>query len=496
MKKIILSIIITGLLHQGFGQLNIGTGAQWITTSNPTVVLQDVNLVNNGTIAGGAGSFKFMGAQNSSISGTNMPSFYIVEIAKTVDTKVLLDRNINASSSVIFISGQLDLNGNNILLSTGANIAGETETNRIIGANGGFIEITQNLNSPNGNNPGNLGASITSLANLGAVTIRRGHTAQSGTGLATSIHRYYDIIATNNSDLNATLRLKYFDAELNAQTESGLVIYQSNDGGSGWTNISQTSRSTNANYVEKTGINSLSLQTLANDVPAANGVTGLILTGQRKKPTEITLKWLSQTETNMSGYLIQRRLDTEPDFSDGALINTIAAGGSSISPLNYQHIDPNPHAGNSYYRLKIITTDNSFTYSNEIAVPGKAKGSSGGGNGNNRSADDLTMVNGKPMMQTGSIARKITIGPNPNNGNFWFSVNGIEKETIATLYTLDGKQIQQFRIVNLQRQQVNGLRTGLYVLKIPGLDAQKIVVNAGGNLAPSSTPAINTDLKF
>ena len=41
-------------------------------------------------------------------------------------------------------------------------------------------------------------------------------------------------------------------------------------------------------------------------------------------------------------------------------------------------------------------------------------------------------------------SRKLTVGPNPNNGNFWFTVNGIDKETIATLYTIDGKQIKQF----------------------------------------------------
>jgi hypothetical protein len=65
---------------------------------------------------------------------------------------------------------------------TGANIAGETEVNRIIGANGGFVEITQNLNSPMDPNPGSLGASITTSANLGLSPIRRGHTSQSGTG--------------------------------------------------------------------------------------------------------------------------------------------------------------------------------------------------------------------------------------------------------------------------------------------------------------------------
>src|SRR5436190_2102577 len=89
------------------------------------------------------------------------------------------------------------------------------------------------------------------------------------------------------------------------------------------------------------------------------------------------------------------------------------------------------------------------------------------------------------------ITKKIMVGPNPNNGNFWFSVNGIEKETIATLYTIDGKQISQFRVVNLQQQQVSNIRTGMYLLKVPGFETQKIIVNGGGNAMPQSTQTNN-----
>ncbi len=496
MKKIILSIIIICLLQQTFGQVNIGSSAQWVITGNATVVLSDLNLENNGSIAAGTGSFKFMGIQNSNISGSNMPSFYILEIAKTNNAKVLLSRNINVSSSINFISGLLDLNVNNILLSTGANIAGETEANRIIGPNGGFIEITQNLSSPNGSNPGSLGASITTSANLGSVTIRRGHIPQSGTGLTGSINRYYSIVPTNNSNLNATLRLKYFDAELNGQNENSLVLYQSTNSGANWNNLSRTTNSTNSNYVEKTAVTSLALQTLANDNTTAGAVTGLTFTGTRKKATEVKLDWTSQTETNMNSYQVQRKLDTEIDYTDRASVTSLAQNGNSNSPLNYQNIDANAYTGLSYYRLKIIDKNNVVTYSNIISVAGKTKGAKGGGNNN------LTLIGGEEEATAKAISsttsantKKVTVGPNPNNGNFWFSINGIEKETIATLYTIDGKQISQFRVVNLQQQKVSNIRTGIYLLKIPGFETQKIIVNGSGNAAPQSTQSnINSKL--
>src|SRR6187431_618364 len=148
MKKFLILYKLLFLGLGGYGQLSIGTGAQLISNGNTTVVLQNMDLVNNGSISAGAGSFKFTGSQNSAISGSSMPLFSIIEISKTTNAKVLLGRNISIGSSLNFISGQLDLNGNNIMMSSSAMIAGESENNRIIGPNGGFIEITQNMNAP------------------------------------------------------------------------------------------------------------------------------------------------------------------------------------------------------------------------------------------------------------------------------------------------------------------------------------------------------------
>ena len=493
MKSIITIalLVLIGLNMNAQSVMKVSAGATIKTTGGVTIVLTNTDLENDGIInqAADEGGFRFSGTQTSAIKGANAPFIGILEVNKTNGGKLLLNRNISINSSINFISGQLDLNGSNIVLATSANIAGESENNRVIGPNGGFVEISQNMDAPASVNAGNLGATISSSANLGNVTIRRGHAAQSGTGLSSSINRYYSIVPTNNSNLDATLRLKYFDAELNGQDEHILVIYQSNDNGANWSNMSQTTRNNNANYVEKTAMSNLAFQTIANDMAVlVDGVTGLVFTGQRKKATEVQLKWTSQTETNMSGYQVQRRLDNEADFTDKAFINTLAPNGNSLSPLSYQKTDANSHTGISYYRLKIMTTNNTFTYSNVISVEGKTKG--GGGNPNNREVGDsiiTTAVPVKMIPQTKTMTKKVTVGPNPNNGNFWFTVNGIEKETIATLFTIDGKQVNQFRIVNLQQQHVSGIRTGIYLLKIPGFETQRIIVNGSGSAIRQST---------
>ena len=486
--------MLTCVFSNAQNVMKVSAGTAIKTSGGVSIVLSDVDLDNDGSInqGSGEGGFRFTGTQSSAIKGASLPVIGILEVNKTNGGKLLLSRNININSSLNFISGQLDLNGNNILMNAAAMIAGESENNRVIGANGGFVEITQNMNAPAGVNAGNLGATITSTANLGDVTIRRGHTSQSGTGLTNSINRYYLIIPANNNNLNATLRMKYFDNELNIQNENALVIYKSNNSGVDWNNMSQTTRNTNANYVEKTGMSNLTLQTLANDnIIATPGATGVVLSGQRKKATEVTLKWNSLTETNMSGYQIQRRLKNEVDFSDRTFVNTLAPGGNSNSQLSYQNIDANSYADTSYYRLKIIANDATFTYSNEIAITAKTNGgNAGGGNGgggnphNNTLADTTaTTAPAKTITQV-NTTKKITVGPNPNNGNFWFSVNGIKQEIIATLYTVDGKQINQFRVMNVQQQQVSGLKSGIYLLKVPGFETQKIIVNGQGSNLP------------
>jgi hypothetical protein len=62
------------------------------------------------------------------------------------------------------------------------------------------------------------------------VIIKRGHESQVIGGAAgNSLFRYYDIIPTSNTSLNATLRFNYFDGELGTLDETTLVYFKSDD---------------------------------------------------------------------------------------------------------------------------------------------------------------------------------------------------------------------------------------------------------------------------
>ena len=62
------------------------------------------------------------------------------------------------------------------------------------------------------------------------------------------------------------------------------------------------------------------------------------------------------------------------------------------------------------------------------------------------------------------------------------------------LYTMDGKVLKRFRVSNLQEQKVSDLQSGIYILKVDGLQSFKIIVQSGGNstnhLSVTNTPSI------
>lgn len=469
MKKY-LTIILLGLLSmQSMAQLTIQSGTRWVTSGQVTVNIQDMNFANNGSFVPGLGVLRFSGTQSNSIGGTSTIPVYHLDLQKTNTAQVTLQTNIQVSSMINFGAGYLNLNNKTVTLNNGALLNNEKETSRIIATTGGEVIYTATLNAPNAVNPGNLGAVISSTANLGTVTIKRGHLLQSGSGLSNSINRYYIITPQNNTGLNASIRFIYFDGEKNGLDENSFVLYQSADGTS-WTNLSQTARSTSLNYVEKTVINSFSKYTLGTDVVAPGcSATNVALSVKAAKQNTVSITWATATETNNKAFAVDRKLKGETLFSQIGYVASKAIAGNSSTQLSYSFTDSNAPADTAYYRLRIISlTDNICFSDSKTFVP------KGGGKG--KPNNNVSLVDAK-QGELFATEPKLTVGPNPNNGNFFFSIDGIEDPTVVELFTIDGKAVSKFIVTNLQKQQVTGLRSGVYLLRVPvkGL-AQKIIV--------------------
>jgi hypothetical protein len=271
MKRIFLSqnitlllIILTCSFKIVSAQLTVTANAHLVSSgSNTQIVLQNVSVVNNGTINHSSGNIKFNGTSITSISGNGTLSLYNLELNKTANP-VSLSRSISVKNQLKFTSGILNLNGFDVdLLSTGT-LVNETENSRITGGIGGTVKTTVTLNAPNAANPGNIGAVFTSTENFGSVSIQRGHRMQiNDQETGTSILRYYEITPTNNASLKATLHFNYFDAELNGIAESNLVLFKGSANGS-WIEKGYTTRDATTNFVEKINNPDFSRWTLSN----------------------------------------------------------------------------------------------------------------------------------------------------------------------------------------------------------------------------------------
>ncbi|MFH1213621.1 MAG: FlgD immunoglobulin-like domain containing protein [Candidatus Neomarinimicrobiota bacterium] len=174
---------------------------------------------------------------------------------------VTLGQATTVSGTLTLTNGNLDMSGYGL---TWVNLIGTK----------GTVSQTQTLNAPTDVNIANLGAVITSGANLSSTVVKRGFTIlMSGSSLG--INRWFEITPTTNTGLNATLVLNYEESEIPLiLDESELALFSSADTGKTWVNRGGTLDAVN-NKITLTGIDAFSLWTIG----APGGVAGTYYVG-------------------------------------------------------------------------------------------------------------------------------------------------------------------------------------------------------------------------
>jgi hypothetical protein len=437
-KKILAGLFVGALSFKPFAQSHfiIQSGTELKLWNGNYIVLENSHLVNNGTVNlnSGNGTFKFSGSTNTNISGTNKPVFNNIELAKPGASQLILQRDVDVWGSILFTSGILNLNNHILDLGKFGSLSNESEASHIIGPAGGYVQWSDVLNAPSSVNPGNLGAILTTTQNLGTTTIRRGHVSQTnGAGTGSSILRYYDIIPTNNSSLNATLRFTYLDAELNGLSEPLLTVWKSTNLTS-WSNVGFDLRNTTTNYVEKNAISDFSRWTLStpgNALPVHFGVFNTKCNG-----SSVTIKWTTETEINTKYFEGQRSVDG----MNWITISSLFAAGNVSTLREYSFVD-NASLQNNFYRIAEVDMDGRINYSTVNKVR----------------CDDNS---------------EFKLWPNPAINQAWLSVNVITDEK-ANLKIRDGKgrvvykkSISLFAGNNIVSMDTRLLSGGVYLVEL------------------------------
>ena len=352
---LIIFLLPNYLLAQG--GLFISSGAKVVANGSPQIVVNDGKFVNDGDFTAGSSTFFFKGStatEFSTIYGANITTFNNLTISKS-SNDVRLDFDIQVDGDLQMDGGLLILNYSDLEL--GGSILGETESTRVTGTEGGAIIKTLNLNMPTDENPGNLGAVITSSANLGSTIIRRGHVQLVNEG-GTGIYRYFEIIPANNTNLDATLKVNYFDAELDGKDENSLEIWQFSD--SFWSSLGLDSNSDSENWVETSGIPSFGVITLSEDMSPPLPIELLDFQAIANQMKQVDLYWATATEINNDYFTIERSRD---GFDFEAIEEVDGAGTTFHKSKRIEPLIKIPFIGTSYYRLKQTDFDGTFSYS-------------------------------------------------------------------------------------------------------------------------------------
>ena len=262
---LLLSIFIQQINAQHF---TIEGGTKVVCQGGIFIVLEDMTLDNAGQLNPDYSLFKFNGTPytpESEIKGSALSTFRDLIIA----TDVSLQNYVDVEGFLQMGTGILNINDNVLTLPTiGYGIVGETENSRITGSVGGYLDLNRHLGTLSQENPANIGIELTTNSPLGLTNIQRGHDVLNlPNGISSS--RWFKISPANNLALDATIRIHYFDNELNFMEESAFTIWKSDDNGTTWLPLIYSNRDMTANWIEVNHQNTLSMYTLAYK-PVAN----------------------------------------------------------------------------------------------------------------------------------------------------------------------------------------------------------------------------------
>lgn len=273
---------------------------------------------------------------------------------------ITLDKNVTVSGDLLVTGSNLNTDTYIITLGASATLT-EENGNSVVGS----IQTSRNVSQSTNEIFGGIGCEINAAGAAPGVTSIKRVTGIEMTGDGNrSIKRYFDIAPAINSGLNAVMKFNYLESELNGIPEEKLVGMRSTNTGINWIFAGGIPDTAN-NFVTISNINALSYWTLCNfdslipvELTSFNAIA---------KMNEVTLDWSTATETNNSGFAIERRENS----TAGTAWETVAfveGKGTTTERQSYTYTDKVAAAGKYSYRLKQIDYDGSITYSNVVEV--------------------------------------------------------------------------------------------------------------------------------
>lgn len=370
---------VDGDIKGSDGMVNIKVGQEvrltgdWINNVDEDFLQADESTVTFNSIS-----------TRQSIKGDAKTNFSILSVNNQAigNPGINLEQNIGVSLNLIMEFGDIDLQDSEIDLGSTGYIIDETETTPIRvsvpTSHTGIIKRTANIYNPGEFiNPGNIGIGLWPIADLGNVTIIRGHRVQQGTGSYDdnySIARYFDILTDNN--IETEMEFHFWDYELTPEgsthhEKTSLIAYRYFEevDPNYWTSLTDVMDAGTNNFVYY-NTKSFSRFTLGSeDNPLPVELLYFNAKWKDKEFKAVELEWETATEMNSDFFIIQRSDDNTRTWED---LKIVSAAGFSNKNIYYNKIDNNPKLVSDnafiYYRLKQVDFDNAYCFSEIVAL--------------------------------------------------------------------------------------------------------------------------------
>lgn len=223
--------------------LNLGIGNYYVRgnltldniNGNPTLNLSATTKLYVGgnitsstsTINCNGGSVNLFGGNNHilALGGSDIENL----VLNTTGLSSLAD-NLSITGNLTFTQGNLDLNGNNVLLGNSGNLVNENNNRRIFdSSNTGYVEKTGTFGtSITPSMAGNIGFAATTSGSFGSTNIRRYHRSIAGVGSTASVSVIYRLSTASN--IPADVTISYFNNDLNGNLQNtNMKLYRSDN---------------------------------------------------------------------------------------------------------------------------------------------------------------------------------------------------------------------------------------------------------------------------
>jgi hypothetical protein len=405
----------------------------------------DKNFTNVGTLTAGNGLLSLTGnsSQNLDFGSDDLHKLSINNWAGGVFT-----RAANVTNNVTFVDGDFTTTNTNLLtfdiLATATDAGNTSHVNGPVAKN---FNTTNQFNFPIGDgtsyNYAGLIQGSTSDVTYSAKYTNTPYTNLSVTGSSitkVSQLEYWEIARTSGST-DATVELSW-DSDSEVGEVSSMRVGYFN--GTTWADAGNVSPSgnTSSGNVKSSANWSIwgnQLFTLGTSNNVNNPLPIELIDFQAIKSSNekgVNVFWTTATEINNDYFVIEK----SQNGTNWIAIDSVDGAGNSTSVLSYEYLDNNPYSGVSYYRLRQVDYDKTYSYST------------------------IKIVNFEGL-------EIVSIFPNPSLGNVNYIIKSSEAGTITIkIHDAIGKLVKTDKIevnegLNYFNNYIQGAR-GRYIISV------------------------------